>query len=181
MLVHAAEQRFRRGLEALSAGRRLEALALFETALELERRHGSGRPQARYLSYYGLCLALEGRRLHDGLEMCRQAIPLEFYNPDLCLNLGRALVAGERRREAHDAFLRGLALAPTHQEILRELRRMGRRRRPPVPFLDRSHPINVLLGRLSAPPKRPPGEGTTSSRHETQGRSSGFEATRGGR
>lgn len=166
MLVHSAEQRFRRGLEALSAGRRLEALALFETALELERRHGGGRPQARYLSYYGLCLALERRRLPEGVELCRQAIPLEFYNPDLCLNLGRALVAGDRRREAHDAFVKGLGLAPRHPEILRELRRMGRRRRPPVPFLDRSHPINVLLGKLSAPRKTPRKEGSPSTRQE---------------
>lgn len=167
MLVHSAEQRFRRGLEALSAGRRLEALALFETALQLERRRGSGRMQARYLSYYGLCLALEGRRVDEGIGLCRQAIPLESYNPDLCLNLGRALVAGQRRREAYDAFEKGLGLAPNHAEILRELRRMGRRRRPPLPFLGRSNPLNVLLGKLSAPRKTAPKDRAASARNDT--------------
>ncbi len=154
MLVHAAELRFRKGLDALSSGRGIEALALFETALELEKRHGSGLPQARYLSYYGLCLAFEGKRVRDGVEYCRQAVQLETYNPDLFLNLGKACLAGSRRREAHDAFARGLRLAPTHVELKRELERMGRRRRPTLPFLARNNPINVALGKLSKPKRR---------------------------
>ena len=51
MLVQAAESRFARGLLALEAGRGLEALALFEASIELERRLGSRTPQARYLSF----------------------------------------------------------------------------------------------------------------------------------
>ena len=151
MLVPGAEERFRRGLEAFDNGRRREAMALFETALELERRSGARRPQARYLSFYGLCLALEEQRVREGIEMCRQAVPLESYNADLCLNLARALLAAQRRREAYDQLIRGAGLAPGHQGILRELRRMGFRRRPPLPFLPRQNPLNVLLGKILRP------------------------------
>ena len=77
MLVQAAETRFQRGLQALQDGRTLEALALFEASLELERRLGARAPQARYLSFYGLCLAQEEARRRDGAEFCRQAIALD--------------------------------------------------------------------------------------------------------
>lgn len=148
MLVHAAENRFQRGLEALNRGRGLEGLALFEAAIELERQHGAPRPQARYLSWYGLALALEGGRVREGVEFCRQAVPLEFYNPELYLNLGRVLMVAGRKREAYDALRKGAALQPSHPGLQRELAKLGRRRRPVVPFLDRSHPVNVALGKL---------------------------------
>lgn len=151
MLVNAAEKRFRRGMEALESSRGIEALALFEAAIEIERRLGSGRPQARYLSYYGLCLALESGRMREGAEFCRQAIALEFYNPELYLNLSRVMLAAGRRRDAHDALRKGLALQPGHPGIHRELARMGVRRRPILRFLSRAHPVNVLLGRLFRP------------------------------
>ena len=148
MLVQAAETRFQKGLSALDAGRGLEALALFEAAIELERRLGVRTPQARYLSYYGLSLALEAGRGREGAELCRQAIALEFYNADLCLNYGRVLLGSDRRREAYAAFLKGLSVQKNHQGILRELGRMGWRRRPVLPFLARNNPLNVLLGRM---------------------------------
>lgn len=155
MLMHAAEERFRRGLEALDHGRPREALALFETALELERRNGTSKPQARYLSFYGLSLAQEAGRVREGIDFCRQAVKSESYNADLALNLGRALLVAGRRREAHEWLLKGLALAPGHQGVIRELSKMGWRRRPPIPFLSRRNPLNVFFGRLTrtAPPQ----------------------------
>jgi len=156
MLVPSAEERFRRGLEAFQTGRQREALALFETAIELERRSGKKRPQARYLSYYGLCLALEENRVRDGIEICRQALPLESYNADLHLNMARALLVAGRRREAHEQLLRGAGLAPGHAEIYRALHAMGLRRRPAIPFLRRDNPLNVLLGRLTRPERVAP-------------------------
>lgn len=149
MLVNSAEERFRRGLEALENGRGRQAMALFETALELERKNGAKRPQARYISFYGLCLALEQQRLREGIEMCRQALPMESYNADLCLNLARALLAAGRRREAYEQLIRGAGLAPGHQGILRELHAMGIRRRPVLRFLHRDNPLNVFLGKIT--------------------------------
>ncbi len=148
MLVHAAETRFQRGLLAQSDGRGLEALALFEAALELERRLGARTPQARYLSYYGLALARDAGQLREGAEWCRQAVALEFFNADLFWNYGRVLLLSDRRKEAYAVFVKGLAVQKSHQEILREIGRMGWRRRPMIRFLPRAHPINAVLGRL---------------------------------
>ncbi|HUC44828.1 MAG TPA: hypothetical protein VMR65_12355 [Candidatus Sulfotelmatobacter sp.] len=148
MLVQAAETRFQRGIAALEAGRGIEALALFEAAIELERRLGAGVPQARYMSWYGLTIALEAQRLREGAALCRQAIALEFYNADLCWNYGRVLLAADDRRGAFDAFLKGLKVQKSHAGIQRELSRMGWRRRPVLPFLDRANLLNRMLGKL---------------------------------
>jgi len=159
MLVQAAETRFQRGLIALEAGRHLEALALFEAALELERRLGANTPQARYLSYYGLCLARDGSHAREGADFCRQAIALEFFNADLFWNYGRVLLISDRRRDAFAAFVKGLSVQKNHQEILRELGRMGWRKPPVLAFLPRGNPVNVALGKLlrAAPRSRPAG------------------------
>jgi len=151
MLVHAAETRFQRGLQAQKDGRGLEALALFEAALELERRLGARTPQARYLSYYGLALARDAGQLREGAEFCRQAVALEFFNADLFWNYGRVLLLSDRRKDAYAVFVKGLSVQKSHQEILQELGRMGWRRRPMIGFLPRAHPINAALGRLFRP------------------------------
>jgi tetratricopeptide (TPR) repeat protein len=148
MLVQAAETRFQRGLLAQKDGRGLEALALFEAALELEKRLGSRTPQARYLSYYGLALARDAGQLREGAELCRQAIALEFFNADLCWNHGRVLLLLGRRKDAFAAFIKGLSVQRNHQEILGELGRMGWRKRPMISFLPRANPINAALGRM---------------------------------
>lgn len=148
MLVHLAEESFQRGMAAYDAGRGREAMAFFEAAIELERRLGDGPPQARYLSQYGLCLGTVVRRRYKGVQFCREAVGLERYNPDMYCNLGRVLLAAGRRKDAHDAFLRGLRIQTDHQQIIRALKEMGIRRRPPLPFLSRSNPLNVYLGRI---------------------------------
>ncbi len=163
MLVHAAETRFQRGLMAQQDGRGLEALALFEAALELERRLGAKTPQARYLSHYGLALARDTGQVRDGAELCRQAVALEFFNADLFWNYGRVLLLSDRRKEAYAAFIKGLSVQKSHQEILQELARMGWRRRPMIRFLPRAHPINAALGRLFRPAQHAPSMGRRAS------------------
>jgi len=159
MLIPTAEEAFRRGKAALSLNRRTEALALFEAAIELERRHGAGAIQARYLSYYGVCLALSTARIREGIGFCRKAVLQEGYNADLHWNLARGYLAAERRREAYDSLITGLRLDSQHRGLRSELRRMGRRRRPVLPFLSREHPLNVFLGKTTR--SRRPGSPAT--------------------
>ena len=155
MLVQPAEDSFQRGIEALTHGQSRRALAYFNAAVEIERRHGAAPIQARYISYYGLCLGLERIRTHEAIEFCRQAAALEGYRPEVCLNLGRVLMVAGRRWEAVRAIQRGLKISPDDEELTRTMRRMGNRRRPALPFLGRQHPINVFLGRVQARSKRP--------------------------
>ena len=148
MLNQSAEESYAKGLKALSSGRRTEAMAMFEAAIEIERRRSPVRPQSRYFSYYGLCLALERNEIHEALRYCREAVTLENYNPDIRCNLGRVLLRAGRRREAYQCFKRGLELDSDHENCLRSLRFMGLRRRPILPFLDRSNVFNKYLGKL---------------------------------
>lgn len=153
MLIRPAEDSFRQGLDALANGKRLEALALFEASINLERQFGVDRAQPRYASYYGLCLGLESRKFPEALALCREAAEAEFYSADLHLNLARVLIAGGRRAEARDAILRGLRWESSHPVLQRELRAMGSRRKPVLPFLSRQNPINVFLGRMTYAPQ----------------------------
>jgi len=149
MLNHAAEDSFNRGMDAWRSGRRLEALAMFEAAIELERRLGAKNIQPRYLSWYGLCLTLERRSSRDGVYFCREATAKEHYNPDLYYNLARACIAAGRRREASEAIDAGLRLHPEHDGIRRLRSELGTRRRPVLPFLARDNALNVMLGRMA--------------------------------
>ena len=149
MLNPAAEQSFRSGMEALGSRKTREAFAFFSGAIEIERQQSGPRPiQARYVSYYGLTLASTRGDLHEAVRCCRTAVKMESYRPDLCWNLGKVLIAADRRREAHRVLARAARLQPSHPGIQRDLSRLGRRRRPAVPFLSRSNKLNVLLGKL---------------------------------
>ena len=148
MLVPSAEESFRRGLIAWSEDRKREAMAFFEAAIELERKLSESPPQARYLSYYGLCLGLVRRQWHEAVRFCREAASREQFDPDLRWNLARVFLGAGRRGKAHEALRKGLRLQSDHPGIRRELRRMGFRRRPVVRFLPRDNPINVYLGQM---------------------------------
>lgn len=151
MLVRVAEESFEKGLAALDQGQAKHALAFFEAAIELERKFGNGTPQPRYFSHYGVCLAMLGRRKHDAVRVCREAVALEGYNPDLLWNLGRALLASNRRGEAYAAFVKGLRLERNHRGIIGDLKAMGIRRKCAVRFLSRDNPVNMMLGKMRSP------------------------------
>ena len=151
MLIQAAEESFQQGVSLLGRGRKREALAFFNGAVEIERRFGAERPQARYLSYYGLCLSHTNGDQHEAVRACREAATLEGYRPEVCWNLGQVLLSNGKRAEAFQAFQRGLKLQPGHPGILKDLQRMGKRRSPVLRFLSRSHPVNIALGRILRP------------------------------
>jgi tetratricopeptide (TPR) repeat protein len=150
MLTPSAEESFARGRLALANGKRREALALFEASIEIERRRSQARPQPRYLSYYGLCLAIERGEVREALRYCREAVTLEGYNPDIRCNLGQVLLRAGRRKEAYRSFVRGLKADAQHRPSVDAIKTMGIRRKPFFAFLHRQNPLNVLLGRIRA-------------------------------
>jgi tetratricopeptide (TPR) repeat protein len=110
-----------------------------------------------FLSYLGYLTAQVERRSKEGCTFCKNAISLmrravsedkEFFYPILYLNLGRAYVLGGKKPEAIKAFQDGLRYDTRNENIRSELSRLGIRRPPVLPFLDRSNPINKYLGKL---------------------------------
>lgn len=109
------------------------------------------------LSYSGYLQSLVERKYQEGINTCKKALVLlkkriEFDDADfsvLYLNLGRAYALAKQRQDALDAFNRGLAYDSGQQDIRSELRSMGvRRKKPPLPFLQRKNPVNKLIGIL---------------------------------
>ena len=150
MSTRSAEMSFRKGLQSLEHKRYLEGLAYFESALNLEEKSGNPAPRMKYLSYYGLSLSLAAGRTQEAIEMCERALTVEFYNPDLYLNLAKVYLASGQRRRAHKAICQGLRIEKRHLGLVNELRRMGVRRRPLFKFLPRNHVFNRVTGRLGA-------------------------------
>jgi tetratricopeptide (TPR) repeat protein len=108
------------------------------------------------LSHFGLCLALVQKKMKPAIDLCKRAIELQFYNVDHYANLARVYVAAGNRKKAIETVEQGLKIHPD-DELLTEVRRqLGIRSRPPVPFLDRSHPINVTLGQARHAKKAQP-------------------------
>jgi len=98
------------------------------------------------LSYFGLCLALVEKRIKPAIDLCKRAIELQFYNVDHYANLARVYTAAGNRKKALEILDQGAKSHPDDESLLAVRRELGIRSRPPVPFLERSNPINISLG-----------------------------------
>jgi len=101
----------------------------------------------RYLSFLGLCVGMKGD-LAAAEKTCRKAAALSADDPIVFVNLGRVLLEGSKRKEARKNFMLAYKLDNTNAPAALELSRMGVRRKPVLPFLDRNNMLNVYLGKL---------------------------------
>jgi len=98
------------------------------------------------LSYFGVCLAMVQKKIKPSIDLCKRAIELQFYNVDHYANLARVYAVAGHRKKAIDVVEQGLKTHPDDESLKAVHRELGVRSRPPVPFLERSNPINVSLG-----------------------------------
>jgi tetratricopeptide (TPR) repeat protein len=107
------------------------------------------------LSYYGCLEAIVDKNYAHGMEVCRDAIDIlnedipfgqEAFYPVFYLNFGRACIAAGNKKEAAGAFKKGLQADPEDPDLLWEVKRLGARRKPAIPFLKRSNPLNKYVG-----------------------------------
>jgi tetratricopeptide (TPR) repeat protein len=118
---------------------------------------------AHVISFYGLCLALNLGKHREASQLCQAAIEAEPMKADYYANLAEVCGAARQRRKAVTAIHRGLAIDPASLRLLELETRLGRRRDPVVSSLDRTHPVNVTLGRIRHAFAGPP----RSSKRET--------------
>ncbi len=118
------------------------------------------------LSYYGCFQALVDKKYRSGVETCKKAIAMlrqkgafeeELLYPVFYLNLGRAYLSAGKKPDAIEAYTRGLKYDNGNSDLRRELRGLGLRKAPPVPFLDRSNPINKYIGLMLRTVEKTPG------------------------
>ena len=146
--ANASETMFRNGLVALERRSYQEAITQFQQAIDQERQEGAKNPRMKFVSYLGYALTLANVRSDEGVKLCEQAVKREFFDPDLFCNLGIVYLRQRKKKQAFAAFRKGLSLKPGHRRILDELDRYDLRDRPVFAFLPRSHPVNVLAGRV---------------------------------
>ncbi|HYC87970.1 MAG TPA: tetratricopeptide repeat protein [Thermoanaerobaculia bacterium] len=134
-------------IEAAREGEFLRALTQFIDAYGTDEAPPIRTPKdASGLSWFGLSIAIMQKKFKPAIDLCRRAVELEFYNGDHYANLARVYIAAGNRKKALETLEQGLKLVPEHEYLLDVRKSMGVRSKPAVPFLDRSHPINVTLG-----------------------------------
>ncbi len=109
------------------------------------------------LSYYGCLEAVANKNVATGIELCERALALldkrfpadkERHFPTFYLNLGRAYVAAGRKKQAVETFEKGLSYDASQKDLLWEMQKLGVRRKPVFPFLQRTNPLNKYVGWL---------------------------------
>ena len=140
MTIVEEKETFKKGMEAVDRGDTKVGLTC------LESLYAAGHDPV-LSSYYAVCLAKERGELQKALLLCREAMEDDPGNALHYLNLGRVLVAAQRKREAIKAFRDGL-LYGKNGLIRKELDMLGWRRPPVISSLGREHPVNKCLGRI---------------------------------
>lgn len=107
------------------------------------------------LSYYGCLEAVILKNYAFGIETCQRAIDLlnnttpfgqEIFYPTFYLNLGRAYLSAGKKKEAVESFRKGLSFEKDNRDIIWEMMKLGIRRKPPIPYLKRTNPLNKYIG-----------------------------------
>jgi tetratricopeptide (TPR) repeat protein len=133
---------FKRGVKLLRDARPSTALEHFRKAAVLEKQN------PYYISFVGVSLARAERQWAPALDLCESALGLKHNDAQLYLNLAEVYMSAGRREEALITLDRGLASLGNHAGIQRARLKLGQRRPPAIPFLDRHHMVNRQLGVL---------------------------------
>jgi tetratricopeptide (TPR) repeat protein len=132
------------GIEHCRAGRWDKGVEYLHYVAEREPR-GLG-DAGLFLSYLGCGVARTQGRADEGLALCEQAVKVEFYQPENWANLAEVLILCGRRAEAVNAVEQGIDIDSRLGRLRTIHQRLGRRQQPVLRFLDRSNPLNHLLG-----------------------------------
>lgn len=143
MPAESSQRTFRLGLDYLRQNHLTEAANAFRYLFK------EAPENPLYMSYYGLILALFEQNYQDGINFCRAAILLAVCESELYINLSRVYSKAGQRKKALETLVEGLKYAANKTQLLGEMKRLGCRRRPVLPFLPRDHFLNKSLGKLT--------------------------------
>lgn len=131
---------FRLGSEALEMKDYATARRYLSAAVTRER-------SPNHLSQYALALAAHTKDIDQSIALCQEAVKQDPKNPDHFLRLGTIYLVANRKKEALRIFRLGLRVGK-NPNISRWLQVLGDRKKPVLPFLERSNPLNKYLGKL---------------------------------
>lgn len=142
MTENTALTEFKLGVQMLRASHPYVALAHFRQAAELEKHN------PYYISFLGVSLARAERNWTAALKLCEMALSMKRNEAQLFLNLAEVYTSAGRREEALYTLDRALASLGPVARIQQARMKLGRRRSPALPFLDRQNVLNRQLGIL---------------------------------
>ena len=108
-----------------------------------------------FRSYFGYLEAATLNKQKEGLDICKTALETyqsetnnkeDSYYSYFHLNIGRVYLLSGKKDFAINALRKGLTYDSKNKEVVIELAKLGIRRPPPIPYLDRTNPANRFLG-----------------------------------
>jgi Flp pilus assembly protein TadD len=133
---------FKQGARMLRDSRPSDALEHFRAAAELEKNN------PYYVSFLGVSLARAERKWAPALKLCELALSMKRNDEQLFLNLAEVYMSAGRREEALLTLDRALASLGPNARVKQARIKLGSRRSPVLPFLDRQNILNIQLGIL---------------------------------
>jgi tetratricopeptide (TPR) repeat protein len=133
---------FKRGVRMLRDSRPNTALVHFRSAADLEKQN------PYYISFVGVSLGRAEKNWIPALKLCEMALSMKHNEAQLYLNLAEVYTSAGQREEALITLDRGLASLGPDARIQQARLKLGRRRSPTLPFLDRQNILNRHLGIL---------------------------------
>jgi tetratricopeptide (TPR) repeat protein len=109
------------------------------------------------LSFYALSLSMSAGRHKEAIDLCQQAIRVQFLNPYHYVNLARIYHASGNPKRAIKTLQQGLAALPNNRLIVSYWKEIGLRAAPPISFLSRENPLNKILGKARHASKKKKG------------------------
>ncbi len=134
---------FIKGIELLEQCSLNDAAGYFRRACHSVS--GGHRFFLKYHSYYGFSCLLNGE--YEAIHICRNAVKLYPFDGDICMNLARAEMFINNRKEAIDSINVGLRFSQEHAGLQKLKIKFGVRKRKPLPFLSRSNRLSAALGK----------------------------------
>ncbi len=137
-----AMREFKKGLQLIANQYPAKAYAHIKRAAQLEQNN------PYFISYLGLLTASTESRWREAVTLCEAALRMRRNQPQLYLNLAQVYLKAGRKEEAVDTLHLGLEILGHDARLQSALARLGNRRPPVLPFLERSHALNRWLGRV---------------------------------
>lgn len=128
------------GIKECDRGNTLTALMYLEEASHKER-------SPLLNSYLAYCVAKERQSYSEAIKLGIEAVNEQPGNLVLYRNLSKVyILAGQRNSSLK--VLRQATKRGRDEQIMRLIKKLGIRKEPVLPFLQRGNPINISLGKL---------------------------------
>ncbi|MBI1820616.1 MAG: tetratricopeptide repeat protein [Nitrospirae bacterium] len=128
-----------------------EALKYFKKAFSFYQDNPNQTPGV-LLSSYGYARAIGEKNVSEGIAFCKKGLMRKDQAPEHYLYLAELYLMSRRKREAYKTIETGLKMFKNHSRLSETLREFGVRKKPIVSLLDRSHPVNKVIGKIVREP-----------------------------